>query len=244
MWSSIKQIIKPDSLDETLAFLKNRGSFLFAGGSYLVADKRTDIHTLIDINHLLDDQIFIEKDDIHVHAGCTLQEMIEFNNASLSAAILASCPSKNIRNQRTIGGEVATARTNSDLMIYFYAAGTKLVINQSVDLVDLSNWDGQGIVTEIIIPKNNVKMERVALLDSAPAYVIIGHNEISDSIRVSIGGQISKVINHETRPEAGEQNILDFLDVVEAAFGDDHHGSAAYKRKLVSNLLQEMAGTR
>ena len=241
MWSSIKQVIKPDTLSEASVLLKESGTVLFAGGSYLVGQKDADVHTLLDINHLLSDKIQLLEDEVHIDAGCTLQEIVNFDEQGLNSAIHSACPSKNIRNQRTIGGEIARSRTDSDLLIFLFASRTKLFLNESQSLVEISGWDGRGIIEKLIIPPHDVKLERVALLDSAPAFVIVGINEIADPTTICIGGKTSKIVVFQTKPEPDEDDIRLFMDEVEASFSKDHLGTTAYKRYLVSALLQEMA---
>lgn len=244
MWSSIEQVIKPESLAEAAALVQEKDFALFAGGSYLVAEKDPSINTLIDINHLVENSVERHAGELHIQAGCTLQEIVDLHTESLSDAALASCPSKNIRNQRTLGGEIARARTTSDLLVYLYTVDAKLTLNGTNTPVELTEWNAQGIITGVIIPENRVKLERVALLDSAPAIVILGYNESPDTIRVCVGGQLTELVYYKTKPEPVEQEVRDFLDKVENAFSDDHHGSATYKRKLVCKLLQELAGAK
>ena len=94
MWSSIEQIIKPNSLNEASVLLKEKGTVIFAGGTYLVAQKNRTVHTLLDINHLINDKIGLRGQKIHIDAGCTLQQIVNFDNQPLKSTILSSCPSK------------------------------------------------------------------------------------------------------------------------------------------------------
>ncbi len=242
MWSSIEQIIKPDSLDEAQVLIQQSDAELFAGGSYLVAQKEGEIKTLIDINHLLDNNVETLGNDLSIDSGCTLQHLLSLCGGKLSQVIQASCPSKNIRNQRTIGGEIAKGRPDSDLLIFLFAARAKLQLSHTVKPIDLSDWDGNGIITRIIVPTHKVKLERVAVLDSAPAYIIVGSNESDDQITISVGGKITKIVFYQANPEPEELEVRNFLDEVEAAFTDDHLGTASYKRHVVGALLQEMVG--
>jgi len=244
MWSSIEQIIQPDSLSEAAVLLQDKGSVIFAGGSYLVSQKDSAVHTLIDINHLINSKFDLKGTDLHIDAGCTLQEMLQCQNEPLKGAVQACCPSKNIRNQRTIGGEIATARPDSDLLIFLYTARTQLILSHLELPINLVDWDGKGIIVEVIIPSHALKMERVALLDSAPAFVIVGRNIVDDLTTVCVGGKVKALSNLHTSDLSGESQLDVFLDEVEAKFTDDHLGSAAYKRKMVGNLLKEMDGAK
>ena len=243
MWSSIEQIIKPESFEEALVLQEDSSSTLFAGGSYVVAKKDLRIQTLLDINHLLSDSMENLDDGLHLGSGITLQQMLTTENETLSKAIKSSCPSKNIRNQRTLGGEIAESRPDSDLLGYLNAAGTMLQLNDTDTFVSLNNWPGQGVITRVHIPKGNIKIERVAVLDSAPAFVIAALLESSERLILAVGGKSSRICTCETPTPPGEADIRHFMDEVESIFVDDHLGSSAYKRQLVSNLFHEISIT-
>lgn len=243
MWSSIEQIIKPESFEEALILQEDSSSTLFAGGSYLVAQKDLHLQTLLDINHLLSDSMENLDDGLHLGAGITLQQMLKTDNETLSNVITSSCPSKNIRNQRTLGGEIAESRPDSDLLVYLRAAGTMLQINDSDTFISLNSWPGQGIITKVHIPRGSIKIERVAVLDSAPAFVIAALLESSERLTLSVGGKSSRICTCETPNPPGEVDIRHFMDEVESIFADDHLGSSAYKRQLVSNLFHEISNT-
>lgn len=240
MWASIEEVVKPESFAETLEYLHRPGSILFAGGSYLVAKKDSEIRTLLDINHLLNDEISSIDGEIHVGAGCNFQKLVRFDNTSLSHAIIRSCPSKNIRNQRTLGGEIAQFRSDSDLLVYLFAAQTKVRIHGSVELIPISDWRSKGIITDLIIPQDPVQMERVSVLDSAPAYVIVGVKQIGESISIAVGGKTNRILSCSTELRPDEAQIRQFMDNVKSLFQDDHFGNTDYKQHIVSKLLQEM----
>ena len=113
-------------------------------------------------------------------------------------------------------------------------------LNESESPVELCDWNGKGIIVKICIPPHGVKLERVALLDSARAYVIVGINELNDPSAICIGGKTSKILFFQTKAEPDEADVRKFMDEVEASFSNDHLGSPAYKRQLISSLLQEM----
>lgn len=240
MWSSIEQIIKPESFSEALALGQKAGCAYFSGGTYLVGNKITTIHTLLDLNHLLSNHIEKRSNALSVGAGATLQNMLGSASEILATAIMASCPSKNIRNQRTLGGEIAQGRPDSDLLVYLHAAEAKLHLNDSETPIPLAEWDESGIISKVLIPENDTKMERVAVLDSAPAFVIAALNQTTETITLAIGGKASKILYAKTAIAPDEQKIRVFMESVESLFNHDHFGSPAYKRQLVSNLLCEM----
>ncbi|NQV14820.1 FAD binding domain-containing protein [bacterium] len=241
MWSSIEQIIKPDNFNDAQDLNKQTGSVLFAGGSYLVADRDNNTQTLLDINHLLSDQIKKQADRLQVGAGSSLQKLLKKSDSRvLSQAIISSCSSKNIRNQRTLGGEIARGRTDSDLLIYLHVAGATLQINESNQYISLQDWQGDGVISNVFIPENDTRLERVAVLDSAPAFVIVAVNQGSDSISLAVGGKSERILSSKISLSLEEPEIQKFMARVKTVFHEDHFGTPSYKQHLVSNLLSDM----
>lgn len=240
MWSSIQHIIRPENSTEALTLCEDDQTSLFAGGSYLVAERNPAINILIDINHLIDQHISQDENGLRVGAGCTLQQLLGRVGPLFSKAILASCPSKNIRNQRTLGGEIAQARRDSDLYILFLASAAEIFIDGSATGIPVSNWDGKGLVTQVFIPLAEPRFERVALLDSAPAYVIVAVEIDPESTRLAVGGKVSKTVlgNFSLSPQPEE--VRAFLAEVREVFTDDHLGSVDYKHRLVTRLINEL----
>jgi hypothetical protein len=180
MWTTIKYFEKPASLEDACSLIVRGQKVVFSGGSYLAAEQSADIDTLIAINHLLDDRIEMNDSVLTIGAGATLQNLIQFdsNNSSLRLAECArwSCPSRNIRNQRTIGGEVGCQRTNSELFTYLQALDVRLeIMTPTPQSMSIREWDGQGIITALQIDLDTVKQtfcQRFALIPSAPAVVM------------------------------------------------------------------------
>jgi len=240
MWNSIEQILRPVDLAEALALGHGSGTAMLAGGSYLVATRDPAIHTLVDIHYLLDDERTTTEKGWSVGAGASLQSLCESPFPELNQALIASCPSKNIRNQRTLGGELAWGRQDSDLLVWLQASGTRLELNGTAPLVSLAGWDGTGIITRILIPENNTRLERVALLESAPAFVIVAVNQQPALIKLAVGGQVAQIKYFQIKTPPEENAIRALMETIGSLFSDDYLGSRDYKLQLVSNLLPEL----
>lgn len=240
MWSSIQQIIQPESIGEALALAATENAVPFAGGSYLVAERDHRIQTLVDINHLIDGEISRTDNGILVGAGCTLQRLRDSLGPEFTRAVTASCPSKNIRNQRTLGGEIAQARPDSDLYVLLLASAAELFVNESLQGISVSEWDGSGLVTRVHFPLAEPRFERVAVLDSAPAYIIVAVDTDPQSTRLAVGGKVSRTVmgKFSLSPQADEVRL--FLAEVREIFEADHLGSIDYKHRLVTRLLNEL----
>ena len=155
MWYSIKSIIKPDTLAEAYSLQQGERTTLFSGGSYLVAEKNQSIQTLIDVNSLTGNTITASSECVEINAGATLQSFIDIvkhinPNSRLLDGAKNSCPSKNLRNQRTFGGEVGQNRPNSEILVFLHAVDAELIIfTNSEKTISIRKWDGKGVVTRI-----------------------------------------------------------------------------------------------
>lgn len=240
MWSSIEQVIRPKDLTEAAILCRESNAAIFVGGSYLVSEKSPRIKTLIDVNHLLNSDIVSSNEGLLVGAACTLQQLLPHFQAPFATAIVSSCPSKNIRNQRTLGGELAEARVDSDLYILLLACQGELFLNGSDNSVKLCDWDGQGVITSVFIPAVHPVYERVALLDSARPFVLVAALVTESGTSAVVGGSVKDIVckQFSNHPEASE--VRDFLADVGGSFREDHFGSIEYKQQLVSSLLYEL----
>ncbi|MFQ6608527.1 MAG: FAD binding domain-containing protein [Fidelibacterota bacterium] len=246
MWRSIQSIKYPQTLQEAF-MLQSDDTILFSGGSYLVAEQSSAVKTLIDINHLLDNSIHVEMDFIRIGAKATLQEFIDkitpLNPESkLLKGIRSSCPSKNIRNQRTFGGELGQNRANSEVMVFLHAIGANISITTKEDLkIPLRDWDGKGIVTEIIYfpgQVDDVELLRYSVIPSAPAIVIVCVVRRNNRLEIAIGGLCNKTQNFSLNVNNwNPQSVAHIAQNAIKYFQDDYLGSMEYKTSLITTAL-------
>ncbi|MCH7612742.1 MAG: FAD binding domain-containing protein [Candidatus Marinimicrobia bacterium] len=250
MWYSIKSIQTPQTLDEAFLQQQQEGSALFSGGSYLVAEKNPSIRTLIDINGLVDN--FVNADDkaVTIQAGATLQSFMDTvkpinPNCRLFDGARASCPSKNIRNQRTFGGEVGQNRPNSDALVFLHAVDADLTIyTGSERTISIREWDGNGIVTQIAYYPNkieSIELQRFSVLQSAPAIVIVGGIRRSGQLEFAIGGTAHKIQTFNVMMNNWNKNsISEIAKNAVRQFIPDHFGSLAYKESLIATAVKRL----
>lgn len=246
MWSSITSFYQPENLQEAWNLKSDANTEFLAGGSYLVSEKDPCITALIDIWPLLENGISVTDERIVIHAGATLQQLYaEFAGKPclwLSKAAFDACPSKNIRNQRTVGGEISRMRIGSETVSLLYALGTELTIYNGAEFsCPVMEWDGSGIILSLSILKRRVGsawQERFSLLPTAPDFLNVAAVRDSDNIQVVVGGQMPELAFglfetgyfKNTKPGL----IVDSLDV---KFIKDHYGSVEYKKSLLGTAL-------
>jgi CO/xanthine dehydrogenase FAD-binding subunit len=237
MWTSIKHFEKPASLEEAYSLIVPGQKVVFSGGSYLAAEQSADIDTLIAINHLLNDRI--EMTD-------TLQNLVQYEvaNSPLRMAECArySCPSRNVRNQRTVGGEIGRNRTNSELFAYLQALDVRLeIVTSTPQSMSVREWDGRGIITALKIDLDTVKQtfcQRFALIPSAPAVVIVAGVLRKEGLDVAVGGAASELsLASITEMKSPDETIARIAASASKQFIRDQHGSQAYKEQLIRTGL-------
>jgi CO/xanthine dehydrogenase FAD-binding subunit len=242
MWPSIKSIEQPETLAAAFALVNPPQKVLFSGGSYLAADRSPDVDTLIDINALLGNEITDQDTRLRMAAGTTLEQLIQTLDQDkypdLVSSARWSCPSKNIRNQRTIGGEIGQARTDSELLILLHCLGATLELEAGgTSEASLREWDGNGIVTSVSVAAADLHrsaFRRFALIPSAPAFVIVAGVRRNDAFNLAIGGQANRVTNFVlSDKERSAESISEIASIAAEQFTSDHYGTVAYKQRLI-----------
>ncbi len=236
MWSSITNIQYPETLAEAGDLADHENAAIFSGGTYLAAERNSSIHTLVDINKLVAKNIKNSHGQLYCGAGVTLQDLIDYfskdDKHHLAAAARWSCASKNIRNQRTIGGEIAKGRFNSEIVVAITALNAQLEMKEHHIITGL-NIDLAGV--------SATHLERFALLPSAPAFVIVAGVKRGEEIRIAIGGQARQLTMQNILEKEFNSQWIDNLSVVAADnFDDDHVGTRTYKQAVIRTGLQRV----
>jgi putative selenate reductase FAD-binding subunit len=245
MWTSIKDIIIPKDFTEAIEANLEPNTTYFSGGTYLVAEKNKTINTLIDINELIDDKISVDDNSISIGAGAKVQDIVN-NSQHLSKLALSakqSIFSKNIRNQRTLGGEIAQKNIRSDLFVYLITLNPILeIMNPKIQQIKLREWDGIGIINRIIINKidlNSSGFERFAILPSAPAFLMVAVARKAMEIDFVISGKIHKIYGHTMSLENfSKHNVKKMINKSAQYFKEDQYGSVEYKKALITTGIQ------
>ncbi|MEE8437281.1 MAG: FAD binding domain-containing protein [Candidatus Neomarinimicrobiota bacterium] len=245
MWNSINKIIKPVSLAGAWQDKMHRSSF-YSGGSYLLADKPEEIEILIDLQGLLKNEIFVKEEFLHLGAAAELQLIMdwlkrELPDYPLIKAIQNSCPSINIRNQRTIGGEIGQNRPGSDVLVFLHAVQARLTVFKGDEKsISIRDWDGKGIITEISLPVKfkSINYKRYALIPSAPAIVVITGINNGKNFEFAVGGTADLIQNFQV-PAANwnKETASSLARAAGANFKEDHLGSVEYKISLLETAF-------
>jgi len=247
MWSSIRKIKIPTTFQEAIEYKKKKNSVFFGGGTYLVSAKDNNIHKLIDINNLIDNSIELYDNNIKLGSKVTVQQLVDKSIDKLSEAAKFSNFSKNIRNQRTIGGEIAQKNVQSDLFIYLVALNPQLQIrNPNKKITSMLEWNGKGIIEKIIFNKMDIEssgFERFSLLPSAPAFLMVVVIRKGLELEIAVSGKVEKIFGHTMQLADFNKNTLkNIINDSVKYFNDDHFGSIEYKKSLIATGIQRAVG--
>lgn len=229
---------------------QKNGHTLFSGGSYLVAEKDPSIHTLIDINQLINHTVTADYNAVIIEAGATLQEFLDCvtivnPDCRLLNGVIGSCPSKNIRNQRTFGGEVGRQRPNSDIMVFLHAVDAELTVyTGSENTLSIRDWNGDGIIIRIsYYPSQiqSIELKRFSILPSASAIVIVGGIRKNGYLEFSIGGAVHHIPT--VRVKESDWTSSSYQKIAKLAikeFIPDPISSLSYKESLIAIAVKRV----
>ncbi len=242
MWYTIKNFHQPNSLSQAIELYKYPERIFISGGSYLVAQRNAQTHELINIHHLLGKKICVTEKEIILEAGVTLQEIADqFSHTILGEIAKKSSFSKNIRNQRTIGGEIAQKNLQSDLYVSFVALNAILKISDEKE-ESIKDWNGIGIITKIILDTRKIsqlKFFRYTIMPSAAPFLIFAAVPEKAGWKCVVGGKVSKmqeIISNENT----EQMIHSMSQELAQNIGEDQYGTVAYKAHLIKLSFQNL----
>lgn len=246
----IEQFFRPDSVEQALE-LKRRyqdEAVWFAGGSKLNAtptrtDKRLPFPYRI--------WNWTGLTGITVHCGlaqclaCSHCVMRRFIPAALREA-LGFVYSRHVRNQSTIGGEIAARQEESVLLPVLLALDAELVFGngETLSIEDYLACPCDRLLTEIIIKDpyrtcatRKISRSQAGLTVVTAAVAMTDH----DGMRIALDGVASKALRlHDVEKQNLEGNALEQA-VANAIFPqEDLRGSVAYKRYITGVLVADL----
>lgn len=144
--------VRPGTLEETLAFLQERGenSKVIAGGTDVMVELRSGVMEsgcLVDISGLSELKGIKEKEDVlFIGSSVTMSEILFSDVVARLAPALQKAAhafgSRQIRNMATIGGNICRASPAGDTLPVLYAqdAEVELISSSSFRRVPLHNF--------------------------------------------------------------------------------------------------------
>ncbi len=246
----IEQFFRPDSIDQALELKRHypQQAVWFAGGSKLNATpNKTDARIAISLEKLSLDWADWDNGTLRIGMMTRLQTLREthFIPDALYDA-LGFIDSRHLRNQATLGGEIACHQQESVLLPVLLALDALLVFADG-DTLPLENWladRDDRLLTELVIHEpyracatRNIRRSSAGLsvLTAAVAFTEAGDVRIAlDGVGdgpVRLRDAESPSLQGEALEEAVRQAIFP---------QDDLRGSAAYKRYIAGVVVADL----
>ena len=249
----IEHYLKPDSTAQAIELMKQHlgVATYFAGGSKLnAAPTKTEKTVAISLANLELDNIEQQGEALHIGAMCRLQTIVDSELVPVAIKQAAAFVySRHVRNQATVGGEIAAVQDEALLLPSLIALKAKLELAESgeMDIEEYIASDKQGLILKVIIPNVNLMCLGYNITRSAAGLSIVtaavsvektGEKIIALEGVAPTPVRLRDVESQDLKGELLEQAVADAI-YPEA----DIRGSVEYKRYIagvvVTDLLAE-----
>ena len=221
----MRELVRVDSLMDAVG---RDGLFLSGGTEILRLNTGVDKNSpLIDILPLLSDEIRKEGDSVLIGASATFALLLSSPVVpDYLKEALCYMPSPQLRNQATIGGNIASWRDDSFLIPTLSASGAELTVVSSdgeKERMSIEDYGvKRGLILSVSIPASaDVRNFRESLTSHSHAVVTAAFSSECECYAVKGSGI--------------------FFDHDSLSFASDMYGSAEYKRYL-SELYRSESG--
>lgn len=218
----MRELVRVDSLMDAVG---RDGLFLSGGTEILRLNTEVDKNSpLIDILPLLSDEIRKEGDSVLIGASATFALLLSSPVVpDYLKEALCYMPSPQLRNQATIGGNIASWRDDSFLIPTLSASGAELTVVSSdgeKERMSIEDYGvKRGLILSVSIPASaEVRNFRESLTSHSHAVVTASFGE-GECYAVKGSGI--------------------FFSYEELKFNDDMFGSASYKSYLATLYMKE-----
>lgn len=237
----ITEYHRPDSLDEAITLASNPDAVIIAGGTTLTSQPAGSASIAVDLQALELAGIEAVGGDVRIGATTRLQDIVESEDVPTLLADLARREAPNtIRNAATVGGTIAAANPESQLLTGLLAFDAKVTVvgdgstsEHSIGelLDDASLLDG-SIITSISVPLGGTAAaDRTARTPmDQPIVMAVAHRGSDGTLRLAMAGVAPL-------PLIVDPEGLDDLDPPA-----DFRGSSDYRRQIATVLAGRVLG--
>lgn len=246
----IEMYLKPESVSQAIALKTEHGAkaVFFGGGSKLnAAPTKTDKTVAIALTGLGLDKVEKDGEGVRIGALARLQSLLD--NALTPPALkqaIGFIYSRNIRNQATLGGEIASNKEESPIAPALLVLQAQLVLGdgKTVALEDYLRSDCSELIQSVVIPNANILCATNKISRSAA-----GLNVLTAAVSVPAAGKVlialDGVAAHPMRLRDVESSGLEgeaLEKAVAAAIQPkaDLRGSVEYKRYIAGVVVADL----
>lgn len=231
----ITQYHRPSSLDEALELLSQSDTFPLGGGTSLTSADNKGSVAVVDLQSIGLGGIDSDGATLTIGATCALQDLVESADIPPLVRDLAHREAPNtIRNAATLGGTIATADPESELLAGLLVFDTTVFVTRTggTDTVPLENMlqdltmlEG-AIITAVSLEVTGTAVAHRTARTPAdrPIVAVVGRRTTSGETLIAGTGLTQ-------RPSRIDPNRLDSLEPP-----PDFRGSSGYRSRLAAVL--------
>ncbi|MHA7847388.1 molybdopterin-dependent oxidoreductase FAD-binding subunit [Serratia sp. D1N4] len=246
----IEQFYRPESVQQALELKRQflDEAVYFGGGSKLNATPtKTHRKIAIALSQLGLDQVSWQQGELHIGATISLQKLMDA--ALIPQALreaLGFAYSRHIRNQATLGGEIAAAPKDSVLLPVLLALSAKVVIGcgNTLELEDYLAGYHQELLLKLVLPDPYRCCATRKVARSAAGLAVLTAAVSCDAqskVRIALSGVVARPSRLRDAEQIGLSGAALEKVVAEAvAPKDDLCGSVAYKRYISGVVVADL----
>jgi putative selenate reductase FAD-binding subunit len=257
----IQDFLKPQTIVEAVELkekYKDDAVFMAGGTDVNCADSRYEIEKVIGIEHLKLNEISETQSRLSIGAGVTIQELLDSPKIPDQLTIAARhFVNRNIRNIATLGGNIGSNNSSSNLIPILFALDAELKIGGASTPVPAHEYvaqemthliEGVLISSEKLAKKYDLrKFSRAAndisIITAAVTFDV--QNENLSNVRVAVGGVDKHVVRLTDLENKLEGNPLpapgEIEDTVKniVAPVEDLRGGIQFKKYMAGVLISD-----
>jgi putative selenate reductase FAD-binding subunit len=256
----IQEFFKPQTMAEAVALkdkYKDEAVFMAGGTDVNCRHETGAVEKVIGIEQLKLNKISKSDEALSIDAGVTIQELIDSPKVPDQLTMAADhFVNRNIRNMATIGGNIASNHTTSNLIPILIAldAELKLAAGPSVSVYDYISQEMSRLIESITISSENLKKpyglrkfsqtaNDISIITAAVTFNV--QNEIVSNIRVAAGGVGKHVVRLTALENKLEGNKLpartEIEDTVKKTVSPlkDIRGGVQFKKYMAGVLVSD-----
>ena len=257
----IQEFFKPQTMAEALEMkekFKDEAIFIAGGTDVNCTASKYEIEKVIGIEQLKLNKIANTQSELSIGAGVTIQELIDSPEIPGPLTTAAGhFVNRNIRNIATIGGNIASNNSTSNLIPILVALDAELKIGGSATSISVYEYITQEMTHLIegimISPENLTKKygirqfsrtaNDISIITAAVTFSI--QNEKLSNVRIAVGGVGKHVVRLTELENKLEENKLpaatEIEDTVKRTVSPlkDIRGGVQYKKYLAGVLISD-----
>jgi putative selenate reductase FAD-binding subunit len=257
----IQQFFKPQTMAEAVALKdkhKDEAVFMAGGTDVNCRDTAGAISMVIGIEQLKLNKISKSVEALSIGAGVTIQELIDSPKIPDQLTIAAAhFVNRNIRNIATIGGNIASNHTTSNLIPILIALDAELQLagsEASVSVYDYISQEMGRLIESITISSDNLKKpyglrrfshtaNDISIITAAVSFNI-QQDKLSNLI-IAVGGVSKHVVRLTELESKLEGNLLPARKEIENTVKEtvsplkDIRGGIQFKKYLAGVLVSD-----